>query len=623
MTDVHPDKDRRWYLRKPGEDVHQNVHAYVTKLVQDSSRRELLRAWRAIYADDSDPSGATWYHRSKKLRHDVVSNAVGALHARITKAEPAPWVVTQGGAKDTQERAQKLTDWANFKFDEVDAYEVGADACHDALLYGTGILFPTIEDGAYEVETNWVGDYVVDPREEQHRRVRTAYRIRFIDRQVLKERYPKHKDAIETATNPLEDEEYTHADDEGQNADLVLAVEGWHIVKGPKSERKGRHCIVVSGCTLLHEEYERPYFPWVEIRYERDPDRYFGIGLVERLAGMQSEINLTQAKLSDTVWLWAPSVWVPDGGKINIEAIDNTPWKVHRYQGQTPPTFNANAGVGGDFIAYKQHMIDAAYESRGISRLFAESKKAPGLNSGKALTVHQDIESERFQPLGKSYERMFVDLTTRMMDLAEDAMEDGETDALVAIGGEEWLEALDFRELHVDRHKRAIRVTPASALSQAPAGRLQEVQDMIAAGFIDIEEGRELMNMPDTRAAMRVKMMAKEQADKLIMRALSGKEATPHAYLPLAYTHKTAVLHLNGRLTELDDNDEVDEGLERLTDFIAMVELEMERAGMPIPGKPQPAPAGPDPAAQMGAPMDPAAAMGPPVAPPVMPAMGM
>lgn len=623
-----PADDQRWFLRKVGSDVHEKAFDHAVQLIKRDNRREMLRAWRKVFVDRADETSLEdligYVRGDRRRRHDVISNAVGALHARITKAEPAPTVTTQGGAKESQERALQLTDWLNYKFDEVEAYKHGADALHDALINGEGILLPTLQDGVFEVETCWVGDFAPEPLEEAVRRVRTVYRVWMIDRQVLIDRFPKKKKVIRFAGKELDED--MPGDELGQAADMVTVVEAWHICKGrTRKSRTGRHAVMVSSGTLCHEEYDKPYFPWVSICCERDPARFFGVGLVERMSGIQSELNEMTQKSGDALWLEAHSVWIPREANVQAEKIENIPGKVYTFTqtGNSGPIFHTPGDVAGAFTAREETLIRRAFELRGISQLSAQSQIPRGMQdaSGKALIVHQDIEAERFLPLGRAYEDAFVALAERMMDLAQCAIEDeDQADALVAIGGDEYLEELDFRELHDKEIKRKIRISPQSALSQNPAGRLAEVQQLVEMGVLeDPEDVRELLNMPDLREYNRIRSMARSQVDKAIEQCLAarmvdGQQPTPHPYMPLQYAHKLAILKFNGRLTELDG--ETDEGLDMLGDFIAMVEDLMTEAGMAVPGKPAPAP-GPEAAPPAG-PMP-----GMPAAPMADPMMGM
>lgn len=572
--------DRRWYLKpahkgdddtSPRSTVHETIVPLVERLAKRDGRRKLLRAWGSLYADEQPGSALEWFIRGdRKARHNVVSNAVDSVHARLSKAKPRPQAKSVGKRREAQRRGQKMTQWLECAFDQLRAYRRGSLALKDACVYGHGVLYPHTTYGKIDIDLVWVGDLIPDPREEREGidACRTMYRLSWVDREILSETYPKKRKAIKSAKLLIEDE---HAIDEQDSAsDMVLVVEAWRLPTWDYDGNvvPGRHAIVCSSCTLRFDEYTRPYFPWAEMPFTAHSRKRFGTGLVASMAGIQSELNDITAKIADAYWLCAPSVWYR-AGSVSFEQIGNTPWSGYAYTGDTPPVFNTPTGIHSDFVVREETLIRRAYELRGISQLSASAQKPAGLNSGKALTVHQDIESEHFLPQQESLEQdLYCELAVRLIDCAEDLCDRGLAENARMIGGGE---VTDFTEARMKRGDYIVTMEPVSGLSRTTAGKLAELREMVELEVItDKDEVRELMQIPDLDRYNAERSAPRDLGRKLIDRALDGEDVVANPYMDLEWTRQHAELMLN--LAELEyDEDEDDSGLDALRSLIGQI----------------------------------------------------
>jgi hypothetical protein len=123
----------------------------------------------------------------------------------------------------------------------------------------------------------------------------------------------------------------------------------------------------------------------------------------------------------------------------------------------------------------------------GASELAATSQKPAGLNSGRAIRAFKEFESRRQINLQRSLERAacyVAEDTIRIQDsIAERLSEEGESHS-VSVGGQS-ITSHDWRSIAVDRSKIRVRVMPAASLPRTFSGRLEELQEMLAAGAID------------------------------------------------------------------------------------------------------------------------------------------
>ena len=131
-----------------------------------------------------------------------------------------------------------------------------------------------------------------------------------------------------------------------------------------------------------------------------------------------------------------------------------------------------------------------------MSQLSAASQKPAGLNSGKALREYNDIESDRFNTIGKAYEKLFLDLARIAIDKAKEiyAREGGYE---VKVPGKKFIESIDWKQIDLDEDDYVMQMFPVSSLPNTPEGRLQTVQEYMQAGIISPRSGRRLLDFPD------------------------------------------------------------------------------------------------------------------------------
>lgn len=587
--------DERWWQRTDCE-PHEVVFQIAERLEDTDCRRADNRRLRDLYADDHDEGFAK---QAYCRRDNVVANAVDAVHSRLSKNRPRPWVVTIGGDHDLTERAKLLTNWLDGEFERLDVYRLGEQALLEAEIVGTGCLHVYEQECRPKVELCYSEDLHVDPREEEHDAVRTLYRVRAIDRQVLAERYPDKGEWIADSKAWDEDDDARLNTESDDTADLVLVVEAWRLSSSKDSP--GRHVIVVDNATLLDEEYDRDAFPFVFMHWAKRPRRFWGIGLARRMAGIQQELDGMSSHIAESFHLSTPSVWVNSGSQVNVQKIDNRPWRVYEYRGTQPPVFHTPSPVHPQFTDREETLIRRGYEMQGISQLGAQSQKPAGIDSGRGLRTLHDIETERFLTQGRAYERLYIDLSTKIVHCAETIIEREDEADLEVLGGGRTLEAIAFEDASFGDQPHHIRTFPVSSLSQSPQGRLKDIEDLVGLGVLsDPDDVRELLDWPDLDRFNTVKSAKRDLARKIIDHAAKGKDTAGLVcpYVDLTYLVEYGTLIHN--LAELEGADLDD--LDNLRKSIGMAESLLQKQ-----------------AEQQAAAAAPPQPMGPPMAPPAGP----
>jgi hypothetical protein len=156
--------------------------------------------------------------------------------------------------------------------------------------------------------------------------------------------------------------------------------------------------------------------------------------------------------------------------------------------------------------------------------------KPAGLDSGKALREYNDLETERFMSVAQRYEQTFMDAAEQMIELAKEISEE-DPDYSVKVKTNEFMKTIKWKEVDLDEDKYAMQVFPTSFLSSTPAGRLQDVQELLGAGFINKEDGMKLLDFPDLREYYNFNNAGVQDIERQIEKMIDdGKYETPEPY---------------------------------------------------------------------------------------------
>ena len=549
-------RDRRWWTLKPNADVHEELATAIIELIARDQRRESYADWRALYEDIPSP-GLVRQGRSRRHRHNLIQSLVDAAHAKQIKQRPKPQILTTEGSTVQQRKAKDLTDWVDGEFERLNFYEDFAEeAAMESKLVGTGFVKVFAHDQKPALELCYAEDIFVDPREEKHKCVRTLYHARSMDKHVLAEMYPKHREKILNAPPSALDAE-DEVNGAADMADLILVIEAWRL---PASKNMpGRHAICIENCTLRFVEYTKTKFPFRRLLWKPRPRSFFGIGLVEGNAGTQAELNALTQTISDAYALCVPIVIAPSGAQFDRRQVTNSVWAW--YSCTADPNMIKvivpNA-IAPDFTQREDRLVARAFERERISQLSAQGQKPAGLNSGKALVVHNDMDNENHVVPNRAYERFCVECGEAIIECAEDITreaeeakergEDVEVPDLTVYSGKNALRQIDFSDVRFGEEPMIMRAFPVSALASSPQARYEQITEQMQAGLLSREQALMLLENPDVDGWSRREFADRRLVDKILDDAMAHGISGAHAvsrYMNLPYARKQAWLAYN------------------------------------------------------------------------------
>lgn len=601
----------QWWAPRDGVETHEVVSRVLGMLrTQHAGRRDAYEYYAKQYAGPhvgsltalraGIPSSP---FTSNALSFNVVASVVNTVQAKIAKNRPLPKFVTNGGDWSQMRKAKKFSKFIEGEFDRCGIWELAPQLVLHACVFGQGVVKASEDGESINVELEFPWRVLVDEQESQYgmKYVRSYYQRKPIDRIVLAEMFPKHREFIlHEASNDSDDVQEWDAESD-VTADQIIVTECWHLKSGKKT-KDGRRAVVIRGKTLLEEPYDKPRAPFFWLHRNDVLMGVHGIGFAEQLVGIQREINFVAKRIQEAHYRMGGSHWaVENSTKVKAEMLNNGHATVLRYTGAAPvpahvPPFHPQT------YQYLDGLIPKAYEMTGVSQLSASGRKPAGLDSGAALREYNDTESEGFVVFAKKFENFFKELAGGLVDLLRDLVE-ANPDYEVNVPGRRNRRGLKFAEVALEPDSYVIECFPTSMLTHTPAGRLAQVESLIKGGLIsDTKEARRLLAFPDLEASNSRADASHELVESMIDAMLDdGVYESPEPYLDLVdalYTVQQA--YLEARADKAPE-----EALDMLRDFLEATKdlLDKQMAEQaPPPDAAMGAPAGPPMPAE-GAPL--------------------
>lgn len=572
----------------PDESVANTVFEYLSLLDNNQGYRQeenykFLRMYGSQnldYLRGFSPARANDYTSvQNRVTLNVVQSMVDTVVSKIGKNKPRPQVLTEGGDFSQQRRAKKLSQFIEGQFYASDFYAKAVIAFLDSCIFGTGVVKIYKQDNEIKVDRVFIDELKVDDRECIYGDPLQIHQEKWMHREVLISMFPDQEVYIRAATSP---ENSAYREFNPSAPDMVKVRESWkRATKKCKDDETsdGVHAITIQNHTLLREEWRKTYFPFIFWRWGTRPLGFFGQGLAEQLQGLQIEINKILRTIQVSMHLVSvPKLFVEASSKIVSSHLDNRIGSIIKYAGNMPTPGQLGV-IPPELFSHLDRLYQRAYEIAGISQLSATSQKPAGLNSGKALREYNDLETERFMTVAQRYEKSFMDAVPLMIDLAKEIDEElkDEGGYKVKVNGKKFLETIKWKDVDMDNDQYTMNVFPASALSQTPAGRLADVQELISAGFMGKEDAMKLLDFPDLQNFYNYANAGAENIDRAIEKMVEeGDYTTPEPYQNLSF----GIERMQQAYLRYQNENAPEERLELLRRWMADARALLERAAV-------------------------------------------
>lgn len=610
----------RWWAADKGQ-VWQYALAYVRTVdsVQAHMMNKFIRC-AALYDMQPKPrignTGDLSMATDGRMHENAIASAVDTVSAQIATTDIRATFDTDDADWSEQRRARHREWYAEALSKLLDV----AGKCQRAFkagaaTKGTGAIKVWIDGfDQIRVDNVLVDDIVVDELECRAMQSPRQLHIRTpVDRDELAAKYPDKADLIRVAQTGLTQFPRLWAGYRPLERNEIMMIESWRLplgVKGRDRYKPGRHTICIDGCDLEDEEYDEPTFPVAVVFWERPTTGWYGIGLVERCAGLQRALNRRNLQIERQNDLQAfPTTWMhqSDAAMKNQALTVNAIGTIAFYKGPNPPRTEITNPVAPQTYEDADRLSAKIFENSGVSRMAAQAKKPAGVETGVALREYRDQTTQRFAMQEKAYEQLYLDVIVLILACCK-KLGDKAPDVLrkTRFGRRtlSWAK-VDMRDVR-------IQIGAASTLSRTRAGRLQAVVEWSQAGIISQDDAKRLLEHPDLERAMSLYNAAIENVEYVLEEIADGSTIMPEPFMNL----KLLVWRAQQQYLNWQADGAPEDVLENLRTLI------VQAAWMANPQQP-PASAsvGPDTSApdQQGMPGGPPGMPGPPGVPPMMP----
>lgn len=581
---------KHWWLYKDSDqEMAQAIVAVVNSLSTFDSRRQTQYQTSVRLYGNLTLMGVNGLSYAKltntqsllrdRVTYNVIQSAIDTVQAKMAKNKPKPLFLTSGGDWKMQRRAKKLDKFIDGIFYENKVYDLGLNCFRDGAIVGDGIVHVFSRHGRVQFERVLASELYVDELEAFYGHPRQLHRAKMVDRSVLASYFPESKELIERAKP-------SNTDLTGMSknvADQVTIVESWHLPSGPDA-KDGIHVISIEEGVLFQEEWIKDYFPFAFFKWSPRFYGFWGQGAAEQMQNIQLEINKLLWVIQRSMHMAGTfKVLMENGSKIVKEHFSNDIGAIIAYTG-VPPQYVTPPVVQPEIYAHLQTLKNQAFEQVGVSQLSAASKKPAGLDSGKALREYNDIESDRFQTIGKSYEQFYLDMARLAIDVVRDIFVE-EKKYTVNVPGKKFLETIDWKDINLDDDSYVMKCFPISSLPDDPAGRLQTITEYMQAGFISPRVGRRLLDFPDLEQAENLGNSQEDWLHEVLEKMIEdGKPYTLEPYDDAQLAHELALEYYSyAKVCQVDEAN-----LQVLRDFIDSVASMNALAQPAAPGTAQP-----------------------------------
>lgn len=448
---------------------------------------EVLGVYAGIYTAPVND-----YVLPNRLSLNVIKSCIDTAAARIAKNKTRPLFLTEGGDWFLQRKAKNLQKFVDGGFDSMGLYENKQMSFVDSGVFGTGALkfYKDIQAKKVSCERVIIEELLVDDADGLYGKPSVLYQRRLVNKDVLKELFPKFKDKIDYASNGI-----SQAYNSDMVKNLVKVIEAWHLPSAHDAG-DGFHTIAIDNCTLLVEPWDKPWFPFVFERFTPRLVGFWGMGIAEELTGLQMAINRTLRDIQESMRLFAvPRVFVPNNSQVNLNGINNDIASIIKFSGTQPPIFYTPQAMAPDVYSHLWNLYTKAFEIVGVSQMAATAQKPAGLNSGIALREYNDTTSERFQLVEQRREQTFLDAARIYIEMTKDLAK--QTKVTVRVSDQGAMQVINFADINMDEEKYLLRCFPTSILPTQPAAKLQKVVELMQGGLIDKDTAFDLIDFPD------------------------------------------------------------------------------------------------------------------------------
>ena len=401
---------------------------------------------------------------TSSIQENIIRSCISTLCSKIASKKVRPFFNTQNGSFRDMQIVKQAQQYFDITFSEQNMNKIVTDAFRDACIFDRGIIY--VDRDTHDISRIMPWQVYIDPIEASYNKLTQA--------------------AWEQSSYPVS---LLSIDLPDYSADTVTYIQYWDL-----NEHK-KYYYIPEVNHFEEEEWLPDVLPFVFLNYEAPIKGTSCTSVVDLLYGIQMEIDDLNATIRDASQRGLGlKYFVPDISNIDTNKITNRAGEIIKYtpipnQTSVPITSFTDPFMDPQWLQLMQQYKKDASEMVGLSELSRESKKPSGLNSGVALSTMEDIESSRFEVQLNTVIRAYVDIAKLCIEIY-----DRDADILP---NTKWRNNIQWRDIYDSRRNMSIQFSAAEFLSNDPSIKIQQINALVASGYISQSRGSMLMEIPD------------------------------------------------------------------------------------------------------------------------------
>ena len=517
------------------EDAHHQFTRWVDHVQNrpsaiDRHKRNLLYA--SLYSNlPLLGFGVNQYTRTMggqgRIALNATQNAINSLTSKICKNRPRPMFTTVEGDHELREKAENADKYIDGKFYEMGYYHtIYPGKVLDSNIYGLGATKIHEVDGDGIVERTFPWELIYDDREAIYGSPIRMGQRKYYDKQECFDQYRtvgKGRDQKEwnkdlervISSNAVESDKIDF--DRDESSEQIAVYEGWRCARNSP----GKRIVCIRGKTLKYSDFHDKEPPFNFLRPEVQSMGFYGIGICEQVASIQSEINRLVRDIQMAMHLMAKPHWmVESSSNVNAASLNNDIATIIKYTGAVPPQVYAPQSMSGEVFQHLQYLVRTLYEITGISQLSAQSQKPAGLSSAVALRTYLNVETERFNNFLRNAEESASQDAFKLARVIGSLP--GKRKGTLARSGYKGrsIEQVTWDKLDFDT--LAVQIYPTSKLPDTPAGRREYALELAQYTKVTTDDIFEMLEWDDTEAFAKRRLAGKRNVERDIAKMRKG-----------------------------------------------------------------------------------------------------
>lgn len=503
--------DAVWWLRPDDEIGRAAVACAMKYAAAQESRREQTRRYVQLFKGQVlsgsvyDSAGARTALEDVHPSWNGLQEVVNTAGSMVVRNRVRTAVQTSGADWTLQEQAKQAELFiagvkaGNKLYEQIDPL-----TWQDGAVPGLGATLVD-DDGERVILERIIPDELVfSDVEAIYGNPRQLFRVKWMSRWEAARRYgdtPDKLEAIRTCQSfnlPLANVADVHIP-------LIPIWTAWFL-PSKRGAGDGKRVVGIPGggpgCTLSVRPWKLLRFPIAFFRVEYAPAGLWGIGMAERLAGLQYRLNELNYLIEEAARVGSLGKWlVESGSNVNPDDFTDEHGGIIGFT-KTPPEWKTINGIPSDLLNERNATREQMHRTYGLSEWAVSGVQPDNIESGEGLRQLRDQDQGRAVQPGQHWEAYHVDLDECVVLVAGDMHERGiKIKVSVADPMGDGLTTVDFAdvaELFKDPNQWVVRPYPTAILPNTPTARFEKLHEWRKAGMIDETEFAALSEMPDT-----------------------------------------------------------------------------------------------------------------------------